>query len=423
MKKLLLMGGSAYVNHIIDYCKRNKISLIGVGNDKSAKHMLLANQSFNIDTSNIDAVVSLCKKHGINGVFVGASEVNIENALKVTELANLPFYCTKEQWSIIANKKNFKEELKKHGLPTIPDVEKNELLEGKQDKFPVLVKPADQSSSKGVYICHNREEFLRYYESAASLSKSKKVLIEKFITNAKEVFFNFTFVNGKLKISTAYTRYMNDDLQGINPLPILNLYPTKHLPEFEEKYLKRFEELFTSIGYQNGPAHVEAFYQEEVGFMFFEAGIRLGGSQSYIFTNHLHSFNGIEYFLELNFGKKPSMKVKENPYFEQACTNLYVSLKPGVISKLEGVSEIEKMQSVLNITQIKFVGDSIPFDGSLEHVGLRIHLCSKNIDILSSDIEKLFDKLTILDQEGNDMVLERMKHKKVKQLFDSETLL
>ena len=79
---------------------------------------------------------------------------------------------------IIFNKNNLK-------VPKYFLLEKNyeESLEKKlkktKIKFPVVIKPTNEGSSLGVYICNNRKEFNKKYNKL--IKKYDKVLVEKYI--------------------------------------------------------------------------------------------------------------------------------------------------------------------------------------------------------------------------------------------------
>lgn len=71
-------------------------------------------------------------------------------------------------------------------VPSVPGYEIHEEfdqadLSGIQ--YPVIVKPVDGSSSKGISVCENEQELRKAHPVALAFSKAKRVLVERFIDN------------------------------------------------------------------------------------------------------------------------------------------------------------------------------------------------------------------------------------------------
>jgi lipopolysaccharide/colanic/teichoic acid biosynthesis glycosyltransferase len=120
-KRLLLMGGNAFYKDIKRYAEKKQIYLIAVGTDINSNLSKISDEFYLIDTQNITELVKLVNEKKIDGIFVGASEVNIKAAIKLSEETGVNFYCTQKQWNILGNKDQFKELAKKFNIPVIND--------------------------------------------------------------------------------------------------------------------------------------------------------------------------------------------------------------------------------------------------------------------------------------------------------------
>ena len=210
-KRLLLMGGGAFIKDIRQYADQNGIYLIAVGNPPGA-HSLMADESYVIDTQDVDAISNLIIAEHIDGVFIGANEANIPPAIKVAERTGLNFYCSQQQWDILSNKATFKKLLQKHDMPLIPSY--NEWQDFKNIVYPVIVKPIDGSGAKGITVCNSYEEIESAIAYAKKFSPSCKVIIEQYMQGMDDTFIRYHFQNGRYSISGSFDKYADFSMGG-----------------------------------------------------------------------------------------------------------------------------------------------------------------------------------------------------------------
>ena len=334
--------------------------------------------------------------------------------LEFSKRINIPFYATEEQLEKINDKKQFKDILVKFGVDVTeevvvdPSLDKNKLM---TIKFPVVVKPVDSSGRKGISYCRNVEELIKAYNYALSESRSKRVIVEKCLLGLPEVFFNYTVIDGQFSLSGAFDKYyLHYENNALIGLPILNSFPSKRIQVFLDTAHTNIISTFKALGIKNGTISVQCFTDEEK-FYVYEAGYRLGGGQMYIFTDYFNNINPMKMMVNYALSGKMTDDVNEikddNPFFSKPCCQLNVPLKPGIITKLEGVETIRSIKGVLNITQVHKKGDLIKQDGTLGRLCLRIHIVGENWHDLKDIIDKINENLIIEDENGNDMFLER----------------
>lgn len=419
-KKLLLMGGGAYAKGIKKYADEKGFYMIGVGSCTHTPIRDIADEFYQINTQDVDAVSQLVLEKGIDGIFVGSSEVNIDPAITVSERTGCHFYVNREQWDTLANKARFKEYCRQYGVPVVPeftlptpytrqDVEKL--------PFPVLLKPTDSSGARGMNVCYNPDDFDRLYQDALSWSKRKEVIVEELITGADEVFFQYTIQDGVCSLTSCFTKAF---VKGNRPdliLPIFHMYPSKYLDEYYEQVHDSVLKLFKNMDIRNGVMTLQSFYKNG-RFYIFEAGFRMGGAQNYILTEHQWGVNSLEYMI--NYALTGSMAdypiiEKDNAYFRWPCCNYYISLMPGIITEVQGLEKVEAMENVLNITKMYELGDEVQDTNALERVCMRLHVYGKTAEELANALVKISATLQILDQNGNEMQIEHLEYKRCLQ--------
>lgn len=411
-KKLLLMGGAAFSQDLRKYADQTGFQMIAVGQNTSRLETI-ADEAYQIDTQDVDALEKLIREKKIDGIFVGTTEVNIPPAIELSERTGARFYANADQWAVLANKHAFKELLKAHGIGVIPEYDlSNGLTEEviKDMQFPVLVKPADSSGARGISVANDPDELKKSYAYAEKFSKSKKVLVERFLQGMDDTFIRYHFQDGIYSISSSYDRHVNMSMGGFGGIGIAYIHPSKHLQAFVDKYDGKFKEVFKSLDLKDGMITLQSFVDKDENFYFYEAGYRLGGSQSYIFTDYLNKSNTLQYMV--NYALTGSMAdysiaEKDNPFISTPCVNLYIALKPGVITVFNGVDEVRRIPGVLNVTELFGLGETVEKTGSLNQVCIRMHVTGKTRKEINETLERIYNTLDIRDENGNDMILER----------------
>lgn len=107
-KRLLVLGGSLWKEAIKDFADENDITIIATGNDHSAGIFEIADESYDIDSTNSEEMKKLIIDKKIDGVYMGGSEAVISTACQYINELGLPCYCTKEQWDFLEIKLNLK---------------------------------------------------------------------------------------------------------------------------------------------------------------------------------------------------------------------------------------------------------------------------------------------------------------------------
>ena len=75
------------------------------------------------------------------------------------------------------------------------------------------------------------------------------------------------------------------------------------------------------------------------------------------------------------------------------------------------------MPQVLQNTTFKKIGDVISKTNSLDRVIYRIHVMDETPEALASTLEKISNKLNIMDQDNNEMQLERLTYSRALEMI------
>ncbi len=410
-KTLLLMGGAAFSQDLKKYALEKGFRMIAVGQD-IRKLSTIADEAYQIDTQDVDALEKLVHEKHIDGIFVGTTEVNIPPAIELSRRTGAHFYVNGAQWDILANKRAFKELLERHGIDALPEYTVSPALTDEELAalpYPVLVKPADSSGARGISLANDPEELRRAYAYGASFSPSGTVLVERFMQGMDDTFIRYHFQDGRYSVSSSFDRHVNFTQGGFGGVGIAYLHPSRHLQKYLDDLDEKMQAVFRELDLRDGVITLQGFVDEDERFHFYEAGYRLGGSQSYIFTEAVNGSNSLHYMINYALtGRMDDEEIarRDDPHFKKACCNLYVALKAGTIACLDGVDAVRAMPEVLNVTELIGAGETIEKTGSLSQVCLRMHVMADNWTELNAALRRIYDTLCIRDEEGNDMILE-----------------
>lgn len=423
-KRLLVMDRTALAACAVKRAKELGLYVI-VANfykteDSPSKQ--LADEAIDIDISNIDAMLELIKENNIDGIFVGWTDSHLPFYAEICRRAGLPCCGTPEQFDILSNdKRKFKEYCLKYGVP-VPQEYKLTIDFNRDDldriEYPVIVKPADESGSRGIRKCANEEELIENFTWSYNRSKSKQIFVEQYIDSLQEIFLHYTIQNGVYSLSSSFMKYRAITENEAAASAILHMFAPPQIELYRKTVEPAAVNMFKNLGLKNGVVMLQGFIKDDK-FYFYESGLRMGGEQFYVFAERLNGVSALDLMIEFSVtGEMVSTNVKEldNPNFSKSCCNYYVTLKPGTITEIKGIDEVVGMPQVLQLATFKDVGSVIDPTNSLDRVIYRIHVMDDTPELFAKTLEKISKKLQIIDENGQEMQLEKITYDRALQM-------
>lgn len=414
-KRLLVLGAFEHSKHLIDAARKLGIYTVVTDYVKDAPGKKYADKAYDISTTDVDALENLCISENIDGVVVGYVDVNLLPYYKLCKRMGYPYYCDDKLISLTMNKRNFKDLCVRNGITVTPDID--ELLverNAEEIDYPIIVKPADSYSSKGISVCYNANELKTAKEKAMEVSTCKQIVVEKFI-EAEDVYLYFTVQNGIVSLSAMADRLLNNEQYGCAPQPVGYFFPSKYIDLYFEKVHSHVQRMVDEINLKNGTFFMQGFVLDN-NIMFFEMGLRLSGGCGYLQIRNQNEIDQTEMYVRFaltgEFGPWDITKY-DNPYFKKPACVVVVLLKNGTLSKIQGLDRVKEDDSYFDIIQLRNIGDTLNAKGTLNQVFARIYLCNKTEEKLQASISNIKRQLKILDSDGNNMIL---------NLFDEQTV-
>lgn len=407
-KRLLLLGGHILMTHVVEKARAMGVYTIVTDYVPGAPAKAIADKAYDVSTLDVEALVELARKEEVDAVFTGYVDINLVPCAQVCEALGLPFYATASQLELMMNKVRFKAICHQYGLRVARDIEPAQIRKADaKSLLPVIVKPADSYSSKGISVCHAADQLDEAIEKALGFSSAGEYVVEEYI-HGDDVYLYFTVQEGKLSLSAMADRLLNADQPGMAPQPIGYYFPSRYIGHYQAQVHDKLQAMISGIGMQNGTFFLQGFVREGE-IILFEMGPRLSGGAGYLPIEHHSGVDllamHIRYSLTGKFSGCDILK-QDQPQFERPYFVLVVLLKNGTIGEVIGLEEVRNHPNVYHILQFRNMGDRMEEAGTLNQVFARIYLHAENNESLREVVKTLTDGLQIKDEAGSNMILD-----------------
>ena len=218
-----------------------------------------------------EGTCAVVEKYSIDAIATAATDKPLVMMARIAEKYGFPFYSVETaQWS--TDKFQMKQRFLEGGVPCAKGRLVKSMDETADMVYPVIVKPRDNSGSRGVKLCRNKEELEQSVTEALKYSKLDSVLVEEFI-EGQEYSIEGLHYDGKSEViqftEKKTTEYpYNVELGHIQPATI------------SEENKQKIREIVARIGkalkFENCPSHTELKINGR-GIFVVETSPRLGG--------------------------------------------------------------------------------------------------------------------------------------------------
>lgn len=415
-QKVLILGANPETVSLIKKAKEMGLYTLVTDSNPNAYAKRYADEAFNVDAIDVDALVELSKTENVNGVLVGVAEALLPTYCEVCNHLNMPCYSTSEIFDVMVRKDYFKEQCRKYGVPTIDEYNIDQI---DKIQYPVIVKPIDSCSSKGITVCTNREELERGIKYATSFSKNGKYLIETYMTG-DEVISYYVIQDGNPIFVAMCDRYTYKAKNELVQLPTSYIFPSRHIDRYIETTDEVVKNMIKGIGLKNGSIFFQAFVDQDKTIRFYEPGYRLNGAQEHLIVSQVSGIDAKEMYINFALTGSVSdidLSSYSNPKPDQISCKLSPLVSVGEIGELRGLDEIEKLPDVVSVNPSYNKGDTVTGEGTLKQIISRFFIVSKNKKDLIDTINEIDRLLVVKDRDGFDMLIGKFDTQIVDRLY------
>lgn len=344
-----------------------------------------------ISTIDTPEILKSAKRNQINGIMTLASDMPMQSVAVVS--SEMGLVGVSEETALKATNKAFmRDALKERGVP-IPlyfrvngkDAFINAVKEVWKAGYKCIVKPADNSGSRGVDLLKENTDLNDAYDYSVKYSRSGEIVVEEYM-DGPEVSVETIAINGNVHVIQ-----ITDKLTTGAPyfVEMGHSQPSQLSIETKKRIAKIAIDANKAIGIENGPSHTEIKVTKD-GPKIVELGARLGGD---CITTHLvplsTGIDMVEACIRISLGENPDLEPKWN----KGAAIRYLKTETGIVTKINGIEEAERIAGIKQISIVHGVGEQIgEIKSSVDRVGFVIAQ-AKNaeeaIEIAETGIERI----------------------------------
>ena len=368
-KKIMILGASILQLPAIEKAKEMGYSVVAVDmNPEAIGFQVPGIETEVISTIDIPLVLEAARKHKIDGVMTLASDMPMRTVAVVAR--ELGLVGVSEDTALKATDKAVMRQcLQEAGVP-VPmffkvENETQYAQTVKKFRVPFVVKPADNSGSRGIVLVDDpadSEAVEKAYPYSRRHSRNGNVVVEEYM-RGPEVSVETLSVNG-----VCHVIQITDKLTTGAPhfVEMGHSQPTGLSDETAEKIRQVVIAANKAVGIQNGPSHTEVIVTAE-GPKIVEIGARLGGD---CITTHLvplsTGVNMVECCIRIALGEAPDLA----PKFRKGSAIRYFAQHPGTVRAIEGVETAAAIPGVQQVSIVHGVGEAVTeIDSSAARMG------------------------------------------------------
>lgn len=245
-----------------------------------------------------EGTCAVVEKYGIDAIVTAATDKPLVMMARIAKRYGFPFYSVETaQWS--TDKFQMKQRFELGGvphargillgaddishLPLAVSTEKEPransqqptasiIANGQELFFPVIIKPRDNSGSRGVKLCRSKEELAASMSEAFEVSKLDTILVEEFI-EGPEYSIEGLHHDGKSEVIQFTEKKTTEFPYNVE---LGHIQPANISEENKQKIREIVAKIGKALNFVNCPSHTELKINER-GIYVIETSPRLGG--------------------------------------------------------------------------------------------------------------------------------------------------
>ncbi len=398
--KALVLAGSCSQIVLLNQLRERNIETILADNNPNAIAIPYADKFVRVNILDVAAVRKVAEEENVDLLLAVCADQVLLTVAKVSEELGLPCYIDYDTACKVSDKGHMKDIFSKNGVPTSKHAFMAELDMEKiaQMEYPLVVKPVDAYSSKGVRKAENVAELEQYFKEAAEISRSGVVIVEEFVEGA-ELTVDFEVVDGKAHLlSVSNTEKVNYKDRF---LAFRTRYPAAISRDTVARVAEIGQKIATAFGLKNTPMLVQMLTNDKKESVL-EFCARTGGGAKYLLIKAATGFDPIKAVVDLTLGLP--VEVGQTKAESKLITNEFLYAYPGVFDHLEGFDELKEDGTIAEFWQFKWPGAEIVNAISSSDRVASVTIYADSYEELVEKHDRMAARIKIVDHSGNDIM-------------------
>ena len=326
-KSILIFGVGELQRSIIRRSKLKGLFTIGIDpcadavcKDEVDAFEIVGGQDF-------EGTCAVVEKYGVDAIVTAATDKPLVMMARVAEKYGFPFYSIETaQWS--TDKYQMKQRFLEGGVPCARGRLIAKVEEADNLYYPLIVKPRDNSGSRGVKLCRNKEELQEAMQEALQYSHLDTVLVEEYI-EGQEYSIEGLHYDGKSEVIQFTEKTTTEFPYNVE---LAHKQPANLTEEQKNDIRELVSKIADCMHFENCPSHTELKINER-GIFVIETSPRLGGD--YITSTLVPLSTGInmeDQLLNIALGEKVDTQTGR---VEKASGVCFFCLPEGIVKKID----------------------------------------------------------------------------------------
>lgn len=399
MKKAIVLGGTLPHVTLIEKLKKRGFEVVLVDYLDQPFAKQYADKHIQASTLDLDAVTKIAREERADLVISTCIDQANATACFVSEKLGLPHPYSYKTALAVTDKLQMKEIMVKNQIPTSRFLRIKSADEPRLNElnYPLIVKPVDCNSSKGVRkIEAGDSDLSQAIKTAVELSRTKEAIIEEFVTGT-EIGIDTFVADGKAHVlMIKERRKVQKNNGGVQQI----LGCTWPLPGYE-KVLSEAERIANCIAkafeLRNCALMIQAILCGEK-ISVIEFGARIGGGESFRIIKNCTSFDYVEASISSFLGEPISLNYHKPVVFY---ADNFIYAKHCIFGRIECPNNLFEDGTISYLNELKPAGVEIGEQiSSNNRVGVAV-VKAENVEDLNNKIDKTIHALEVYDVKGN----------------------
>ena len=399
MKAMVVAGGIPQIE-LIRQLKDRGIVTVLVDGSASALAVPYADVFYHVNIFDIEAVKSIAVREKVDFLITVCADQVLLVVAQISEMLGLPCYIDYKTAQDVSDKIRMKRIFRENGIPTTDYVELQSLNMEKISRlsYPMVVKPVDAYSSKGVRKAENAEELRRYYAEAEQISRSGGVIVEEYF-EGEEISVDAFVLDGKAKV-LAVTN--SDKVKDRDRFVIFRgKYPAKASPAVLKQIDEIAQKIADAFGLVNAPLLIQLLHNgDRVAVLEFCA--RTGGNMKWLLIKYSCGVDVIKATVDITLGKKPDLTVRDTG--NKIVVNDFIYCYPGVFDHFEGFEELVQQGTINEFHPVRVKGTEMRGVTSSSDRIAGMNILASSVEEFNQKQRRILDSVKVISTDGTDML-------------------
>lgn len=325
-KAVLIFGVGPLQESIIARAKKMGLYTVGIDPCEDATCRDCVDAFEVVPGQDYEGHCAVIEKYNIDAIVTAATDKPLVMMARLAEKYGFPFYSVETaQWS--TDKFQMKQRFLDGDVPCARGRLAKNVGEVADLQLPLIVKPRDNSGSRGVILCRSQKELEDAFMEALGYSHLDSVLVEEFI-EGQEYSIEGLHYDGKSEV-IQFTE------KTTTPFPynveLAHKQPANLTEEQKDAIRETISKIAKSMRFENCPSHTELKINER-GVFVIETSPRLGGGN---ITSHLvplsTGINLEDQLLHIALGEKVDITTGR---IDMASGVKFLELEEGVVKRI-----------------------------------------------------------------------------------------